>query len=102
MENREPLLRSDWTIFRSGAVLLRGTEGCRILSCEFARLGGTAVFVDGNNENLLVRSCYIHDIGSNGVAFVGGPFLLPGTEELSGSQRNVLGENRQGSGTSKQ
>ena len=54
MENREPLLRSDWTIFRSGAVLLRGTEGCRILSCEFARLGGTAVFVDGNNENLLV------------------------------------------------
>lgn len=71
MENREPLLRSDWTIFRSGAVLLRGTEGCRILSCEFARLGGTAVFVDGNNENLLVRSCYIHDIGSNGVAFVG-------------------------------
>ena len=84
MENREPLLRSDWTIFRSGAVLLRGTEGCRILSCEFARLGGTAVFVDGNNENLLVRSCYIHDIGSNGVAFVG---TVPATGD-----RRIIGK----------
>ena len=102
MENREPLLRSDWTIFRSGAVLFRGAENCRILSCEFTRLGGTAVFVDGKNERILVRSCYIHDIGSNGVAFVGdrscyrGPkdyreaegMSLSGTDKTPGPRNN--------------
>lgn len=71
MENREPLLRSDWTIFRSGAVLLRNTENCRILSCEFLHLGGNAVFVDGKNDRALIRACHIHEVGGNGVALVG-------------------------------
>lgn len=71
MENREPLLRSDWTIFRSGAVLLRNTENCRILGCEFVHLGGNAVFVDGKNDRAQVRSCHIHEVGGNGVALVG-------------------------------
>lgn len=71
MENREPLLRSDWTIFRSGAVLLRETENCRILSCELVHLGGNALFADGKNDRVTVRSCHIHEVGGNGVAFVG-------------------------------
>ena len=30
MDNREPLLRSDWTIYRGGAVFYQGTEDCAL------------------------------------------------------------------------
>lgn len=71
MENREPLLRSDWTIYRGGAVLFNGAEDCNIENCEFDHLGGNAVFVNGYNKRITVYGCYIHDCGASGVAFVG-------------------------------
>lgn len=73
MENREPLLRSDWTIYRGGAVLLRGTEHCVIQDCQFVQLGGNAVFIDGYNRHAKITGCLFEEIGSNGVAFVGHP-----------------------------
>ncbi len=73
MDNKEPLLRSDWTIYRGGAVTLTGTEDIRILDSEFDQVGGTAVFVNRYNRRALVRGCHIHDAGACGVAFVGDP-----------------------------
>jgi len=73
MENREPLLRSDWTVYRGGAVLLTGTEDCRLLDCTFEQLGGNSVFVNMYNRRLLIKGCLIRDGGANGVAFVGDP-----------------------------
>ncbi len=32
MENREPLLRSDWTTYRGGAVTFSGAENCSLIS----------------------------------------------------------------------
>ena len=71
MKNREPLLRSDWTIYRSGAVLMQGAKDCIVTGCDFVELGGTAVFVDGKNSGIRIIGCDIHDIGGNGIAFVG-------------------------------
>ncbi len=71
MENREPLLRSDWTIYRGGAVLFNGAENCSVENCEFDQLGGNAIFVNKYNKGVAVRGCYIHNCGGNGVAFVG-------------------------------
>ena len=71
MKNKEPLLRSDWTIYRNGAILMEGTEGCSVTGTDFADLGGDAVFVNNYNRKVCIESCYIHDIGGNGVAFVG-------------------------------
>lgn len=73
MENKEPLLRSDWTISRTGAVRFRGATDCALRDCEFDQVGGNAVFVDGFNRRLRVERCYIHHAGANGVAFVGDP-----------------------------
>lgn len=73
MDTREPLLRSDWTIYRGGAVKLTGTEDVRILDCEFDQPGGNAIFVNHYNRRVLIRGCYIHDTGASGVAFVGDP-----------------------------
>jgi hypothetical protein len=73
METREPLLRSDWAIYRGGAVTLTGTEDVHILDCEFDQPGGNAVFVNHYNRRALVKGCHIHDAGASGVCFVGDP-----------------------------
>lgn len=73
METKEPLVRSDWTFFRGGAVLLEGAENCTFTDCEFADLGGNAVVMSKYNRNNTVKGCYIHHIGASAVAFVGDP-----------------------------
>lgn len=73
MENREPLLRSDWTIYRGGALVLKGAEDVVIEDCDFDQSGGNAVFVDGYNRRIAVRGCHMMECGANGVAFVGRP-----------------------------
>ncbi|MBU2929879.1 PDZ domain-containing protein [Winogradskyella psychrotolerans] len=76
METKEPMVRSDWTIFRGGAVMLTGTEDIQILDCEFDQVGGNAIFVNTYNRNTLVKGCYIHHTGASGVCFVGDPNAL--------------------------
>lgn len=73
MENREPLLRSDWTIYRGGAFTLTGTEDVSILDCEFDQPGGNAIFFNQYHRRALVKGCHIHDSGASGVCFVGDP-----------------------------
>ncbi len=85
MDVKEPLLRSDWTIYRGGAVLLNGAEDCEIADCEFDQLGGNALFVNKYNRRIRITGCDIHDTGASAVAFVGDP----------GSVRNPLFEYHQ-------
>jgi hypothetical protein len=73
METKEPLLRSDWTIYRGGALLLEGTEDCRIEDCTFTGLGGNAIMVSRYNQRDTIRGCLVADIGANAVCFVGDP-----------------------------
>jgi hypothetical protein len=73
MDNKEPLLRSDWTTYRGGAVIFNGAEDCSITNCEFDQVGGNSIFVNNYNRRILIKSCYIHHSGANGVAFVGDP-----------------------------
>lgn len=73
MDCREPLLRSDWAIYRGGAFVLTGTEDIDILDCEFDQVGGNAVFVNNYNRRVLIKGCHIHDTGASGVCFVGDP-----------------------------
>jgi hypothetical protein len=73
MDTKEPLLRSDWTIYRGGAVLFEGAEDCRVEDCEFDQLGGNAIFVNNYNRRITISGCDIHDTGGSAVAFVGDP-----------------------------
>jgi len=73
MENKEPLGRSDWTIFRGGAVFYDGAVDCSLSDCEFDQVGGNAIFVNNYNRNIKISGCYIHEIGASGVLFVGAP-----------------------------
>ena len=73
MENYEPLLRSDWMIYRGGAVLFENSEDCEITDCEFTNLGGNAIFVSGYNRGLNIEGNHIHNCGASAVCFVGLP-----------------------------
>lgn len=76
MENKEPLLRSDWTTFRGGAIYLTGAEDCVFSACEFDQLGGNGIFISNYNRRIKIESCYIHHSGANGIAFVGDPEMV--------------------------
>ena len=71
METREPLLRSDWRIYRGGALFLTGTEDCHVGNCTFDQLGGNCIFVSNYNRRFRASQCHIADASANGIAFVG-------------------------------
>jgi hypothetical protein len=73
MQNREPLLRSDWTIHRSGAVFFEGTEDCQLLNCTLDQPGANAVFVNNYNRRARLAGLHVFGAGASGVAFVGDP-----------------------------
>ncbi len=71
MKTKEPLLRSDWSIYRSGAVYFKGSENCMIRNCDFYNIGGNAVFVDAYNKDIDICGNHMHDIGASAVCVVG-------------------------------
>ncbi len=73
MKNKEPLLRSDWTIYRSGAIDLAYTDGCTIINCDLYSLGGNAVFFSNYNKDAMITGCHIAQIGGSAISFVGNP-----------------------------
>jgi hypothetical protein len=73
MQTREQLLRSDWRIFRGGAMLIENAEDVLVEDCFFDQVGGNAAFVSGHARRVGLRSCRIEEAGSSGVCFVGRP-----------------------------
>jgi hypothetical protein len=73
METKEPLLRSDWTIYRGGAVVMEGAENCTLKNCFLNTVGGNAVFMSNYNRNNSISGCQIAYAGASGVCFAGDP-----------------------------
>jgi hypothetical protein len=73
METNEPLLRSDWRIYRGGALFYSGTEDCHVEECMIDQLGGNCIFVSNYNRRFHAMRCHLAEAGANGVAFVGDP-----------------------------
>ncbi len=73
MQNKEPLLRSDWTIYRGGAIIYDGAVNCRLVNCTLVNVGGNAVFFSKYNRNCAVSGCQISNAGASAVCFIGDP-----------------------------
>jgi hypothetical protein len=73
MDNREPLMRSDWTIYRGGALFLNGAEDCVLEDSLIDQVGGNAVFVNNYNHRITIRGVQIAKAGANGICFIGDP-----------------------------
>lgn len=73
MEEFEPLLRSDWTIYRGSVLFFEGTENCIVENSEFINLGGNVIMASKYNKGLQIIGNYIHDCGGSAVSFIGDP-----------------------------
>jgi len=73
MDTREPLLRSDWAIYRGGAIFINGAEDCALEDSFIDQVGGNAVFVNNYNCRVIIRGTQISKAGANGICFVGDP-----------------------------
>ncbi|QNL50604.1 PDZ domain-containing protein [Olivibacter sp. SDN3] len=71
MKTAEPLLRSDWTIYRQGAVKIEGAERCKIRNADFSALGGNAIFVSKYNRAIDISGNLIENIGAGAINVVG-------------------------------
>ena len=73
MDTREPLLRSDWAIYRGGAIFFNGAEDCALEDSFIDQVGGNAVFVNNYNRRVAIRGTQIAKAGASGICFVGDP-----------------------------
>jgi hypothetical protein len=71
MDTKEPLLRTDWAIYRGGAIFFDGAEECLLGDCFIDQVGGNAVFVNGYGQFIGIAGCHIANAGGNGVMFCG-------------------------------
>lgn len=71
MDTYEPLMRSDWRIYRGAAVLMDNAEDCAVKGCEFTNLGGNALFISRYGFNIEVKQNHFHQIGASAVCVVG-------------------------------
>ena len=73
MNTKEPLVRSDWAIYRGGAIFFNGSDDCSLENCFIDQVGGNAIFVNNYNHRVTVRGCQIAKAGASGICFVGDP-----------------------------
>jgi hypothetical protein len=73
MDTREPLVRSDWAIYRGGAIFFNGAEDCALEDSFIDQVGGNAVFVNNYNRRITVCGTQIAKAGASGICFVGDP-----------------------------
>lgn len=73
MKTAEPLLRSDWKIYRGGAVKAENTENCSLTDCYLHDVGGNAIFFSNYNRNSRISQNHITRVGASAVCFVGSP-----------------------------
>jgi len=73
MEEYEPLLRSDWTIYRGGAVFVEGAENLIIKNCNLFNVGGNGLFFSKYNRDCEISGSHLYNIGASAICFVGSP-----------------------------
>ena len=73
MDTKEPLVRSDWAIYRGGAIFFNGAEDCTLADSFLDQVGGNGVFVNNYNRRVIIRGIQIAKAGASGICFVGDP-----------------------------
>jgi hypothetical protein len=73
METQEPLLRSDWTIYRGASITLEHAENINIKDNDFVNLGGNALAINRFANNINITGNHISQIGAGAINFIGDP-----------------------------
>lgn len=71
MQTTETLLRSDWKIYRGGAIYVTGAENIKVGNNSIYEIGSNGVFVDGYARGIRVHDNEIHNTGASAIYFAG-------------------------------
>lgn len=67
----ETPLRGDWGIQRQGAIKISDSNDITLKNIEMKKIGGNAIFVDGNSSDCIIENCEFTDSGASGIIFAG-------------------------------
>lgn len=83
-------LQHDWECFDrpTGLVRFRGAERCKVVDCEFANSGHTAIRADLHCQEIEIVGNHIHHIAGVGVLLAG---YGPGTKNVN--RKNIVANN---------
>ena len=81
----------DWSIFKSGAMYLEGTEHIQVSNCTFREIGGNGIFMYGYNRWNTVSESEFVWLGDSAVALVG--VCDDGLASVSGLDGNFPSDN---------
>ncbi|WP_276166033.1 pectinesterase family protein [Zobellia alginiliquefaciens] len=73
MKDYEPLLRSDWMIYRGASLFFENTENCTVENSVFTNLGGNVIMASKYNKGLTVSGNHIYNCGASAISFIGDP-----------------------------
>lgn len=73
MQTQEPLLRSDWAIYRGAAIFIEHAQGIEIIRNRLVDLGGNAISINRFANDILVDSNHISNIGAGAINVIGDP-----------------------------
>ncbi|MEG0846055.1 MAG: hypothetical protein RR090_02370 [Niameybacter sp.] len=68
-----PLLRGDWCVVRTGAVLIQDAEEVTLRNCHFDQIGGNAIFINGYNKGHKIEDNIIENVGASCIQVAGLP-----------------------------
>lgn len=71
MQTTETLLRSDWKVYRGGAIYITGGENIDIGNSSLYEIGSNGIFVDGYNLKINIHDNEIRDLGFSAINFAG-------------------------------
>ncbi|WP_299941710.1 PDZ domain-containing protein [uncultured Microbulbifer sp.] len=71
MQTAEPLLRSDWTLYRGGAIFIENAEDVQLDNNRLIDLGGNGVVVSGYARNIRITTNHFSQLGASAISFVG-------------------------------
>jgi len=73
MKTEEPLMRSDWRVYRQAAIYISHTQNVLLANNTFSLLGGNGIFVSYKNKNVAIKDNLLERLGASAILFVGGP-----------------------------
>ena len=78
MDTKEPLLRSDWTIYRGGGLVFNRAEDCTVEDCLIRHVGLVEKQAAGvqisMSQGITIRHCSIYDTSRAGINVSEGTF----------------------------
>lgn len=86
----EKMLLGDWSVVRSGAVVMKNTEKVCVSDSNFSQLGGNGIFIDSYNAGNIVHNNVFNQIGASAVITAGARSAVRSPSSFESFQTSII------------